>query len=96
VDEALNAAYGRLSLLLGNLPMAVFNLVAADAELLIIGREQVTTDLPEWRKDKGKPIYEPTYNGMTRDLRTRGNGWPAHFLWRGKFVEAGKGQVPRT
>src|SRR5581483_3567006 len=42
------------------------------AELHIIGRDQVTTDLPEWRHDKGKPLAE--YNGLTRDQRTRGMG----------------------
>lgn len=73
-DEAMYAAYDRLSLLLTNLPMVVSNLAAAGAELHIIGRDQVTTDLPEWRQDKGKPIYEPTYNGLTRDQRTRGMG----------------------
>jgi len=73
-DEALHAAYGRLSLMLSNLPMVISNLVGAGAELHIIGRDQVTTDLPEWRQDKGKPLWEPTYNGMTRDQRTRGMG----------------------
>lgn len=72
VDEALYAAYERLSMMLGNLPMVVSNLAAAGAELHIIGRDQVTTDLPEWRHDKGKPI--PEYNGLTRDQRTRGMG----------------------
>ena len=71
-DEALYAAYDRLSLLLSNQPMVISNLVAAGAELHIIGRNQVTTDLPEWRKDKGKPLAE--YNGLTRDQRTRGMG----------------------
>lgn len=74
VDEALFAAYDRLSMMLTNLPMVVSNLAAAGAELHIIGRDQVTTDLPEWRHDKGKPIWEPTYNGKTRDERTRGMG----------------------
>lgn len=75
-DEALYAAHGRLSLLFSNLlirqPMVLSNLVASDAELHIIARDQVTTDLPEWRHDKGKPIAE--YNGLTRDERTRGMG----------------------
>src|SRR6266478_2058059 len=75
-DEALMAAYGRLSLLLTNLivkqPMVLSNLAAAGAELHIIGRDQVTTDLPEWRHDKGKKLAE--YNGLTRDERTRGMG----------------------
>jgi hypothetical protein len=47
-------------------------LIAARVELHIIGRDQVTTDLPEWRQDKGKPI--PEYDGLTRDQRTRGMG----------------------
>lgn len=72
VDEALYAAYDRLSLLLSNQPMVISNLAAAGAELHIIGRDQVTTDLPEWRQDKGKPLGE--YNGLTRDQRTRGMG----------------------
>jgi alpha-glucosidase len=71
-NEALFAAYGRLSMLLSNQPMVVSNLVAAGAELHIIGRDQVTTDLPEWRHDKGKPLQE--YHGLTRDQRTRGMG----------------------
>jgi hypothetical protein len=72
VDEALYAAYGRLSMLLSNQPTVVSNLVSAGAELHIIGRNQVTTDLPEWRHDKGVP--RPEYNGKTRDERTRGMG----------------------
>jgi hypothetical protein len=73
-DEAMYAAYSRLSRQLEHLPMVISNLAAAGAELHIIGRDQVTTDLPEWRQDKGKPIYEPSYNGLTRDQRTRGMG----------------------
>ena len=75
-DEAMYAAYDRLALLFTNLlpkqPMVISNLVAVGAELHIIGRDQVTTDLPEWRHDKGKPLAE--YNGLTRDQRTRGMG----------------------
>lgn len=73
-DEALFAAYDRLSRLLAHLPVVVSNLASAGVELHIIGRDQVTTDLPEWRHDKGRPIWEPTYNGKTRDERTRGMG----------------------
>jgi alpha-glucosidase len=75
-DAALFAAYDRLELLLTNLlelqPLVLSNLVSAGVELHIIGRDQVTTDLPEWRQDKGKPIAE--YHGLTRDQRTRGMG----------------------
>lgn len=72
VDKAMYIAYDRLSMMLDHLPMVVSNLVAAGAELHIIGRNQVTTDLPEWRHDKGRPI--PEYGGLTRDQRTRGMG----------------------
>ena len=72
VDEALFAAYGRLSMMLSNLPSVRVKLRSAGAELHIIGRDQVTTDLPEWRHDKGKRLDE--YHGLTRDERTRGMG----------------------
>jgi hypothetical protein len=75
-DEALHAAYDRLSMMFSNLlpkqPMVISNLVGRGAALHIIGCDQVTTDLPEWRHDKGKKIAE--YNGRTRDERTRGMG----------------------
>ena len=75
-DEALFTAYERLNLLLTNLlicqPFVLSNLLGARVELHIIGRDQVTTDLPEWQQDKGKPLAE--YNGLTRDQRTRGMG----------------------
>jgi hypothetical protein len=71
-DDALFAGYDHLNRLLTNLPMVVSNLAAAGAELHIIGRDQVTTDLPEWRQDKGRKLAE--YNGLTRDERTRGMG----------------------
>lgn len=72
VDEALFAARERLAMMLTNLPSVAAKLRKAGAELHIIGRDQVTTDLPEWRHDKGKPLAE--YNGLTRDERTRGMG----------------------
>src|SRR5215472_15241115 len=71
-NEALFVAYAKLSMMLAHLPMFVSNLDAAHVELHIIGRDQVTTDLPEWRHDKGKPLEE--YHGLTRDQRTRGMG----------------------
>ncbi len=71
-DDALFAARERLALMLDNLPDVSANLRANHAELHIIGRDQVTSDLPEWRFDKGKPL--PEYNGLTIDQRTRGMG----------------------
>jgi alpha-N-arabinofuranosidase len=72
VDEALLAARGRLATMLTNLPGVCENLHGTHAELHIIGRNQVTSDLPEWRFEKGKPL--PEYNGLTIDQRTRGMG----------------------
>jgi len=57
---------------LSNLPSVCANLKMSGAELHIIGRDQVTSDLPEWRFQKGKPL--PEYNGLTIDQRTRGMG----------------------
>lgn len=75
-DEAMRAAYGRFEMLFAHFGpyrgTILTNLAKAKVELHIIGRDQVTTDLPEWRKDKGKPL--PEYNGLTRDERTRGMG----------------------
>ena len=72
VDEALQAAYVRLDGMLRHQPVLLANLVTNRVALHIIGRDQVTTDLPEWRHDKGKPLEE--YGGLTRDQRTRGMG----------------------
>jgi len=71
-DQALYLAYTRLQMMLAHLPTVTSNIVGAKVELHIIGKDQVTTDLPEWRQDKGKPL--PEYNGLTRDQRTRGMG----------------------
>lgn len=71
-DGAMYAAYERLSLELKHLPQVTANLAAAGAELEIIGKDQVTSDLPEFRHLKGKPLEE--YNGLTIDQRTRGMG----------------------
>ena len=72
VDAALFAARDRLAMMLSNLPVVCDNLRSVHAEVHIIGRDQVTSDLPEWRFDKGKPLAE--YNGLTIDQRTRGMG----------------------
>ena len=71
-DEAMYAAYDRLSKQLKHLPQVTANLAAAGAELEIIGKDQVTSDLPEFRHLKGKPLEE--YHGLTIDQRTRGMG----------------------
>jgi hypothetical protein len=69
-DEALFEAKKRLAMMLDKLPEVRKKLHAAGTELHIIGRNQVTSDLPECRKMKGKP-----FDGkQTVDERTRGLG----------------------
>jgi predicted esterase len=69
-DKAFWAAYDRLELMLGKLPNAISKLNWQGAELHIIGRNQATSDLPEWREKKGKPFD----GDLTIDQRTRGMG----------------------
>lgn len=69
-DEALCVARDRLDRLLGRLPDAVANLAGAGVELHVIGARQVTSDLPEHRHAKGKPMD----GNQTIDERTRGVG----------------------
>jgi alpha-glucosidase len=69
-DEALFEARRRLERLMKNQPNVRFNMKKAGAELHIIGKDQVTSDLPEFRDMKGKP-----FDGkQTIDERTRGLG----------------------
>jgi alpha-glucosidase len=69
-DEALREAWGRLYLMLHQIPDATETLRHAGAELHVIGRHQGTSDLPENREWKGR-LYEGT---RTLDERTRGRG----------------------
>ena len=71
-DEAVFEARSRIARELKNLPQVVSNLVIAGVEVHIIGQHQVTSDLPEFRDLKGKPL--PEYKGKTIDERTRGMG----------------------
>ena len=69
-DEALYEAAGRLTMMLEHLPTVRENLRDANAALHIIGRNQGTSDLPEWQHMKDKP-----FDGrLTIDQRTRGMG----------------------
>ena len=55
-DEAMRAGYERLQTMFARLgpyrEKVLKNLTQAGVELHIIGRDQVTTDLPEWRQTK--------------------------------------------
>ncbi len=77
-DIALLLAYARLERLLGNIPQITSKLCEEGVELHIIGRNEVTSDLPENREWKGKP-----FDGeKTIDERTRGVG--------GKYCSCGE------
>jgi hypothetical protein len=82
-DLALIEARGRLERLLGKLPGVVTNLVSDGVELHIIGKDQVTSDLPEHRALKGKPFD----GALDVDQRTRGLG--------GRLVSCGEENLLR-
>ncbi len=69
-DEALREAYRRLSRQMANQPNVHWNLTMVGSELHIIGRDQVTSDMPEYRGMKGRPME----GNLTVDERTRGMG----------------------
>jgi hypothetical protein len=71
-DDALREAYRRIQRLLHYNPVVCSNLVQAGAQEQIIGRNQVTSDLPEFRHLKGKPLKNDP--DKTIDERTRGVG----------------------
>lgn len=72
-DSALIIASKKLNMMLRNLPIARQNLIAHGAELHIIGKDQQTSDLPEFRHMKGVP-FEDNGNMTDIDKRTRGLG----------------------
>ena len=71
-DDAMREAWQRLDMMLLPQPGVVARLVKAGAELHIIGKDQVTSDLPEHRQMKGRKLE--AYGGLTVDQRTRGLG----------------------
>jgi hypothetical protein len=73
-DAALFEAQRRLGRMFDHVPTVVANLVDVGAELHIIGKNQVTSDLPYLRHWKGKPYasYGKTFESI--DTRTRGVG----------------------
>jgi hypothetical protein len=69
-DAAVDETARRLDVELSRCPEIVANLVAAGAEMHVIGKDQQVSDLPEHRHLKGKP-----FDGKkTVDERARGLG----------------------
>lgn len=73
-DKALQLASAKISLILANTPQARYNLVQWGAEMHIIGRYQHTSDLPEYRSEKGKTYTDSRGIKTNIDDRTRGKG----------------------
>jgi von Hippel-Lindau disease tumor suppressor protein len=73
-DDALLEARWRIGRMLEHAPAVAANLVDVGAELHIIGKNQVTSDLPYLRHWKGKAYesYGKTFESI--DARTRGVG----------------------
>ncbi|MEO7215348.1 hypothetical protein [Mucilaginibacter sp.] len=72
-DKALFVASGKIKRMLAHMPAATKQLVKTGAELHIIGKNQQTSDLPEFRDQKGVKFMD---NGIMTDIdqRTRGMG----------------------
>jgi len=70
-DAAMREAARRINRLLKDVPVVRRNLAAQGAEHHIIGKDQATSDLPEWRHMKGKMHWD---NSALFDDRVRGMG----------------------
>ncbi|NNM26900.1 MAG: hypothetical protein HKO59_13105, partial [Phycisphaerales bacterium] len=55
-DAALRIVHDRLQMMLERMPIARANLVAAGAEVRVIGRDQLVTDMPSMRHWHGRPF----------------------------------------
>ena len=73
-DRALERACGKIDLMLSHLADVRTRLVQQGAELHIIGRNEQTSDLPEFRAERGKRYVDNTGRSVTIDERTRGKG----------------------
>lgn len=70
-DTALKIASGKINTLLKQIPIVRSNLVANGVELHIIGKNQQTSDLPEYWEMKGLKYID---NGILTDVDTRTRG----------------------
>ena len=73
-DAALRQACDKISLMLENIPKVRTALARRGAELHIIGRNEQTSDLPEFRERRGKIYVDNRGRLTTIDARTRGMG----------------------
>ncbi len=73
-DEALRLACEKISLMLRHIPQARKALVRRGAELHIIGRDEQTSDLPEFKSRRGILYVDNRGRLTTIDQRARGMG----------------------
>jgi hypothetical protein len=74
-DKALTVAAQKINMMLANIPEVRHNLAQWGAEIHIIGKGQQTSDLPEFRDQKGVSYVDETTGKTTNiDDRTRGMG----------------------
>lgn len=73
-DRALQLACGKIDLMLSHIADVRARLVQQGAELHVIGRAEQTSDLPEFRAERGKLYVDNTGRSVTIDERTRGKG----------------------
>src|SRR5690348_16085854 len=71
-DEALRQGCNKITLMLQHIPEVRHALVRRGAELHIIGRDEQTSDLPEFRRRRGKLYVDNRGRVTTIDARTRG------------------------
>lgn len=73
-DSALRLACDKIATMLKNIPKVRSALVQRGAELHVIGRNEVTSDLPEFRQRRGVLYTDNRGRLTTIDERTRGMG----------------------
>jgi len=73
-DRALQIACDKITRMLAGIPEAREQLARSGAELHIIGRDEQTSDLPEFRDQRGRTYVDNTGHATTIDERTRGKG----------------------
>ena len=73
-DAALHQACDKIAMMLRNRPDVRAALVRRGAELHIIGRNEQTSDLPEFRDQRGRLYVDNRGRLTTIDARTRGKG----------------------
>jgi hypothetical protein len=73
-DKALQVAAQKINMMLANIPNTRHNLAQWGGEIHVIGKNQQTSDLPEFRDQKGVSYVDNVGITTNIDARTRGLG----------------------